>query len=413
MKIMRLWVFHSKSKKSNIAEEVTSIDLEWQSLVAEEKESNDNTNDLDRFSTALEYGEHNRYNEVLALEDTRVKLNVSRSDYDYINANWVDGINDDSEKKYIATQAPLPHTMADFWGMIWDQDVHIIVMLTNLSEGGRVKAHAYWPQQASKQYGDIFVCFVSEKEFGSTVVKRRFTISKSRDISGLRTRDSFMEFNKEERTVIQYHYMDWPDHGAPVESETILKLMDDMDTRTTKLGYQNNPFVVHCSAGIGRTGTFVLIHSFLQNFKKLELKEPPEDLSLKPVLSRMRSQRDGFVQRLSQYVFCYKTLERYFSFKKDNRVNFSKDSIGVVSELDLKEKIKNSKKLRKTNSTRERRKLNSSRRISSSTSLDTSGIYLIKSSRDVSEEEMVKRAKSKRRKKKKKDIRQNDYSSDN
>jgi len=86
-------------RKQTILEEVSGVDLEWKKLVAEEKEVNENLNDLERFSTAMEFGERNRYNEVLALEETRVKLVDSESDY--INANWVDGINDDSEKNIL------------------------------------------------------------------------------------------------------------------------------------------------------------------------------------------------------------------------------------------------------------------------------------------------------------------------
>jgi len=251
----------------------------------------------------------------------------------------------------------LPHTFADFWSMIWDPDVRMIVMLTNLCEGGKVKAHAYWPEQTrSKQYGDIFVLLESEEEFGS-IVKRKFTVSKSRDISSLKVNGNFKRLNEDEKKVIQYHYIGWPDHGAPVESETILNLVDDVDYEECRNDIQKNPCLVHCSAGIGRTGTFVLIHSFIQNFKKQGLNEKPENLSLKPILSRMRNQRDGFVQRLSQYVFCYTTLERFFT--RECRVNFSelkkiensftgdkKDDSSDSQKSSKKKKFKRKKKIK-------------------------------------------------------------------
>jgi len=270
--------------------------------------------------------------------------------------------------------------MADFWGMIWDQDVRVLVMLTNLCEGGRIKAHSYWPDlHRAKQYGEIYVNFESEQEYGS-IVKRSFTISKYNDFSGLRVNGS-LKHSDEQRNIIQYHYMGWPDHGAPVESETILNLMDDMDHEINKREYLKKPYLVHCSAGIGRTGTFVLIHSYIQYFKKLELSQLPDKFSLKPVLTRMRNQRDGFVQRLSQYMFCYTTLERYFTRELHVIISDVKE---LPTSLDSSD---GQQPLRKKNS-KERRKLYAKRRISSSSTIDTSGFNNL--IREVSDEEMEK-----------------------
>jgi len=223
--------YPSKNKKANISEEVSCFDVEWQKLVSEEKEKNDpkSNNDLVRFSTALEYGERNRYGEVLALESTRVKLLQTRNDSDYINANYVDGILDDSIGKYISAQAPLPQTFSDFWSMLWEQQIYVVVMLTNLNEGGKIKAHPYWPDQSTKQYGDIFVTCKSEEEYmGGDFIKRTFSVSKNIDMSGLRVA-TLNNSKKMERKVVQYHYTTWPDHGAPVESDSILELIKDLD----------------------------------------------------------------------------------------------------------------------------------------------------------------------------------------
>jgi len=235
----------NSSRKSNISEEVSNFDHEWQKLSCEEKEKNDpnKNNDLERFYSALEYSERNRYPEVLALENTRVKLLHSRNDSDYINANWVDGVLDDSKKKYIAAQAPLPQTFSDFWSMVWDQNIKSIIMLTNLHEGGKVKAHAYWPNHSSKQYGDIFVLLDSEEEFlDGVIVKREFILSKNLDITGLRVASTITNSKKSERKIIQYHYTTWPDHGAPVESDSILTLIDSVDNYLKKKNQQKNLF---------------------------------------------------------------------------------------------------------------------------------------------------------------------------
>ncbi|NXH33855.1 PTPRJ phosphatase, partial [Myiagra hebetior] len=192
----------------------------------------------------------NRYNNVLPYDISRVKLsNQSSGAGDYINANYMPGYN--SKKAFIAAQGPLPNTIEDFWRMIWEKSIYSIVMLTKCMEQARTKCEQYWPDKEPKSYGDIIVTMVSEVVLPEWTI-RDFTVEKSN------TPESHM--------VRQFHFTSWPDHGVPETTDLLINfrhLVHEYNSQNP----MDSPTLVHCSAGVGRTGTFIAIDRLIQQME--------------------------------------------------------------------------------------------------------------------------------------------------
>lgn len=232
----------------------------------------------------------NRYGSVLPIEKTRVKLFNNKTS-DYINANYVDGIHNKGEKNYIATQAPLKHTVEDFWMMIIEQDVNVIVMLTKLKENGLIKADQYWPDDGSINYGEITI------SFNNCIEKDGYLI-----------REMNINYKDISKTVYQFHFMEWPDHGIPSSTDSILNLVLDVQDHQNKF-LKNSPIVVHCSAGIGRSGAFITIDTLIKKIKE-ENKET-NDIDMVKLIKKIRKCRAGALTHISQYEFCYEVVSSY------------------------------------------------------------------------------------------------------
>lgn len=235
----------------------------------------------------------NRYRDVLANDNTRVRLGL-RAGSDYINANFIGGFEGTSTL-YIACQAPLPATYTDFWRMIWEQSVPIIVMLTPLVEKSRIKAHQYWPGPGE-----------TERHGPYTVRSQSTTIYKAITI-----RKFWLLFEDQTREIVQLHYEEWKDMSVPERPTGILTLVDVTHKFLKRSGTRGGggylPVAVHCSAGIGRTGTFIGLDIAMQQYQNLSHFSIPE------IVRRMREQRFGMVQTEEQYLFIYKALEEWLS----------------------------------------------------------------------------------------------------
>ncbi|XP_048390229.1 tyrosine-protein phosphatase non-receptor type 4 isoform X1 [Stegostoma tigrinum] len=230
----------------------------------------------------------NRYRDISPYDATRVIL---KGTDDYINANYINMEIPSSSiiNRYIACQGPLPNTCPDFWQMTWEQGSSLVVMLTTQVERGRVKCHQYWPEHSENaSYGNFEIGCQSEKG-NPAYVFRELTLTN-------------LEKN-ESRPLTQIQYIAWPDHGVPDDSSDFLKFV--LLVRETRVG-KDEPVVVHCSAGIGRTGVLITMETAMC---LIECNQPVYPLD---IVRTMRDQRAMMIQTPSQYKFVCEAIMRVY-----------------------------------------------------------------------------------------------------
>ncbi|XP_064786415.1 receptor-type tyrosine-protein phosphatase eta isoform X2 [Oncorhynchus masou masou] len=228
---------------------------------------------------AMENKSKNRYNNVLPYDSSRVKLSIHGSPFDdYINSNYIPGYN--SRKEFIAAQGPLPGTVNEFWRMIWEKNVQTLVMLTRCNEQGRVKCEEYYPSE-TKHFENITVTTTSEIPLEDWTI-RDF------DVKNVKT--------VETRSVRHFHFTAWPDHGVPETTELLINfrhlVREHMDQYS-----RHSPTVVHCSAGVGRTGTFIAIDRLIFQIERESM------VDVYGTIHDLRMHRPLMVQTEEQYVF--------------------------------------------------------------------------------------------------------------
>ncbi|XP_068443369.1 receptor-type tyrosine-protein phosphatase delta-like isoform X29 [Clinocottus analis] len=227
----------------------------------------------------------NRYANVIAYDHSRVLLSAIDGipGSDYINSNYIDGYR--KQNAYIATQGSLPETFGEFWRMIWEQRSAIVVMMTKLEERSRVKCDQYWPTRGTETYGLIQVTLLDTVELATYCV-RTFAL--------------FKNGSSEKREVRQFQFTAWPDHGVPEHPTPFLAFLRRVKACNPP---DAGPMAVHCSAGVGRTGCFIVIDAMMERIKHEKTVDIYGHVTL------MRAQRNYMVQTEDQYVFIHDALQ--------------------------------------------------------------------------------------------------------
>uniref|UniRef100_A0A8C4XBG5 protein-tyrosine-phosphatase n=1 Tax=Erpetoichthys calabaricus TaxID=27687 RepID=A0A8C4XBG5_ERPCA len=261
----------------------------------------------------------NRYKDILPFDHSRVKLSLitSDKDTDYINASFIKGVY--GPKAYIATQGPLPDTILDFWRMIWEYNVQVIVMACREFEMGRKKCEIYWcpPSEGSFHCGPFSVLCLSEEKKNDYIVR----VLKA-------------TLQTEHHIIYQLHYVNWPDHDVPSSITSILEMIWEMRS------YQEDdiiPICVHCSAGCGRTGAICAID---YTWKLLRDGIVPENFSIYDLIQEMRMQRPSLVQTKEQYELVYISVKHLFEKHLENMPRFQDASI-VSMPFDTPQAVQN------------------------------------------------------------------------
>lgn len=232
----------------------------------------------------------NRYKNIIPFDHTRVTLSEldGSPGSDYINANFIDGY--DHHCKFIATQGPVANTFGDFWRTVWDQSVCVVVMVTNIVEGGRIKCLKYWPSASPEMYGPVLVSPKGEEELADYVV-RKFSVQMMSES---------VEYSV--REVTQYHFIAWPDQGVPTHATSLLAFLRKVRASVPE---DSGPIIIHCSAGVGRTGTYIVLDAMIDQIAAEGV------VDIYGFVSHIRQQRSSMVQTEAQYIFIHDALVEY------------------------------------------------------------------------------------------------------
>ncbi|CAK8573276.1 unnamed protein product [Lathyrus sativus] len=235
----------------------------------------------------------NRYRDVIPFDKNRVVLNSS-SDYrpealGYINASFISTSSPGTVSEFIATQGPLPHTFEDFWEMMIQYHCPAIVMLTGLVDNYKtVKCGDYFQSEdRPREFGNISLTCKWTKTTKTSLVLRHLEVNRK-------------EVEDTPLSVFHIQYPEWPDHGVPNNTLAAREILKRLYHLPPNLG----PIVVHCSAGIGRTGTYCTIHNTIQRILAGDMSA----IDIANTVSVFRSQRIGMVQTQDQYIFCYEAI---------------------------------------------------------------------------------------------------------
>ncbi|XP_013390361.2 receptor-type tyrosine-protein phosphatase mu-like [Lingula anatina] len=228
----------------------------------------------------------NRFQNIMPYDHSRIVLDLLPGDpnSDYVNANYIDGFK--RPRAFIAAQGPKPNTVKDFWRMIWQVHTPQIVMVTKTVEMGKQKCEQYWADEGVKQFGEIEVTTLDEIQ-GQDYFVRNLKYCKVGEPAV--------------RTVKQFHFTGWPDHGVPVDPTALVKFREEVKKYQSQVQDQG-PIIVHCSAGVGRTGTFIALDYLFEQV----LAEGKIDIY--QLVQGMRESRPKMVQTMEQYYFIHDVM---------------------------------------------------------------------------------------------------------
>ncbi|XP_042157953.1 phosphatidylinositol phosphatase PTPRQ [Oncorhynchus tshawytscha] len=256
----------------------------------------------------------NRFTNIKPYNNNRVKLlsEPGLPGSDYINASFISGYLCPSE--FIATQGPLPGTVADFWRMIWETRTQTIAMLTQCYEKGRIRCHQYWPEDNKPVtvFGDIIITKLTEDIYPDWTV-RALKVERHGDYM----------------VVHHFNYTSWPEHGVPESSTTLIQFVRAIRANR----HENTTIVVHCSAGVGRTGVFIALDHLIQHISDHDF------VDIYGLVAELRSERMCMVQNLAQYMFLHQSTLDLLNSKGNSQsiwfVNYS--ALEKMDSLDAME----------------------------------------------------------------------------
>jgi len=318
----------------------------------------------DSYSVCNKHKIYNRYTDVQCLDKTRVTLGYpneetkketkkftmmglfsdSRTNLDYIHANYVSGFNSEgifTNKTFIAAQGPTDETTSHFWEMIIQQNVTSVVCLTNMVERNKLKCEKYFPlhKDEKEEFDDCF----ADKTTKSIEIQNEETLHTDKNFKICKLK---IKFNRDSkiltRRINHCFYQTWPDHGIPDGDEQVMisfiekvkefdcKLKNSEERKSEAsnpdfqyLNREETPIIVHCSAGIGRTGTYILIDQAIHNYHKVKNKENSKNLIvfdenfIKNLAINIREQRSMAIQTPDQYRYCYQAVRKYISDRRE------------------------------------------------------------------------------------------------
>ncbi|CAM1294425.1 PTPRB (predicted) [Pycnogonum litorale] len=259
----------------------------------------------------------NRWINILPYDCSRVKLLpiADEAGSDYINASYIPGYH--SPREYIATQGPLQNTVDDFWRLVWEQDVSVIVMVTQCVERGKKKCETYWPEtREPRHYGDIRITMTSESILSSFCI-----------------RVFLLQLGKHDRVVKQLHFTRWPDFGCPEDTGSLLNFVQTVRTHTPHVA--GGPILVHCSAGVGRTGTFITVDTWLHHIddQSKSASTHRRCIDIFNTVFRMRHHRLNMVQTEDQYIYIHECIRDYLQESCQNTNSLEAGSYEIYENL--------------------------------------------------------------------------------
>jgi receptor-type tyrosine-protein phosphatase T len=244
----------------------------------------------------------NRYKNISAYDHSRVHLQMdsAKKHEDYINASYINGFK--KQNKFIASQGPTKVILNDFVRMLWEQGTEVVIMLTNLIEEGKLKCEQYWPDDGQIKVGEITVNLTTTQIFADYTIRRLELHKKAEPV----------------QTLTHFHFTTWPDKDVPTTAWGLVDLEKRMADITT-----DKPIVVHCSAGVGRTGTFIALHNVLEEI------EETGHMNFVSTVQKLRNDRVFMVQTYEQYKFLHQATQIALVCKGT-----------TVKESDLQDRIK-------------------------------------------------------------------------